>query len=291
MQSIENSRANQYRDRIVMITLYTLWQDTQTRLWHPVGLLRRVNDRYMFVYTKGAELAAFIPFQGMPDIYSKYESATLFPLFANRVLPKTRPEFKHLARWSGLDVNSHSIELEMLSITAGQRETDNIRLIARPELSADGFYYLTFFVHGMRYLDEKSLEVLKTLKRGSELSLLFETDNAYDQYAIAVENQDTPPCKLGYVPRYYAQDLRKALHDIDPEKRTVRVKKINHDAPLQLRLMCEIEVCLPKGHAPLVSDEYIPLYKPGVKPQVQPANKPPQKHAATRKKPTEPVPH
>lgn len=63
MQSIENSRANQYRDRIVMITLYTLWQDTQTRLWHPVGLLRRVNDRYMFVYTKGAELAAFIPFK------------------------------------------------------------------------------------------------------------------------------------------------------------------------------------------------------------------------------------
>lgn len=61
--------------------------------WSPIGRLEFDRGTYRFAYTKGARTAAgFTPFSGMEDLEQIYESNDLFPVFANRLLPKSRPE-------------------------------------------------------------------------------------------------------------------------------------------------------------------------------------------------------
>jgi hypothetical protein len=74
-----------------MKTLYLAWQDPEGRRWLPVGRLSFDGHVYRFVYTKGAKQSPrFVPFGAMRDLHVVYESAVLFPLFANRLLSKTR---------------------------------------------------------------------------------------------------------------------------------------------------------------------------------------------------------
>jgi len=59
---------------------------------------------YRFAYTNGARsVDGFIPFDGMEDLEAIYESANLFPLFHNRLLPKSRPEYRQFLEWNGFD--------------------------------------------------------------------------------------------------------------------------------------------------------------------------------------------
>lgn len=72
--------------------------------WGPIGRLEHADGVYRFVYTKGAEtLPGFRPFHGMDDLNRIYESDDLFPVFKNRLLPKSRPEYDAYLRWSGFD--------------------------------------------------------------------------------------------------------------------------------------------------------------------------------------------
>ena len=74
-----------------MSKLYVAWQDPETRRWSAVGRLSREGNAYVFVYTKGAELSpSFTPFPRMAHFDVVYSSDTLFPLFANRLLTKSR---------------------------------------------------------------------------------------------------------------------------------------------------------------------------------------------------------
>ena len=60
--------------------------------WSPIGRLEFDQATYRFVYTKGARTAVgFTPFSGMEGLEQIYESNELFPVFANRLLPKSRP--------------------------------------------------------------------------------------------------------------------------------------------------------------------------------------------------------
>ena len=78
-----------------MKVLYLAWQDPDQRNWVPVGKLSFENGFYHFVYTQGAKkFPNFVPFGRMTDLYATYESKELFPLFANRLLSKSRPEYK-----------------------------------------------------------------------------------------------------------------------------------------------------------------------------------------------------
>jgi hypothetical protein len=94
-----------------MKTLYLAWQDPEDRHWFPVGRLSFDGHVYRFVYTKGAKQSPrFVPFGMMRDLHAVYESVVLFPLFANRLLSKTRPEYRDCLAW--LDVPDHSISQE-----------------------------------------------------------------------------------------------------------------------------------------------------------------------------------
>src|SRR5712691_11405148 len=101
-----------------MKALYLAWQDPASREWLPVGRLTYENKRYRFVYTSGAKKSKnFFPFGRMRDLESVYESTDLFPLFANRILSKSRPEYQQFLHW--------------LNVT--EDEADPLALLARTE--------------------------------------------------------------------------------------------------------------------------------------------------------------
>src|SRR5258706_16263900 len=72
--------------------------------WSPIGRLEFDHGTYRFVYTKGARTAVgFTPFNGMEDLEEIYESNELLPIFANRLLSRSRPKYEAYLQWSGFD--------------------------------------------------------------------------------------------------------------------------------------------------------------------------------------------
>ncbi len=135
-----------------MKTPYLAWQDHEDRRLLPVGRLSFDGHVYRFVYTKGAEQSPrFVPFGVMRDLHVVYESTVLFPLFANRLLSKSRPEYRDFLAW--LDVPEHAAEpLVLLALTEGMRATDTLMVFPYPEKSSDGKPHVRFFSHGLRYV-------------------------------------------------------------------------------------------------------------------------------------------
>ena len=84
--------------------LYVAWRH-QAELhqgWGPVGRVEHDDGIYRFYYTRGARtLEGFKPFTEMANFDEVYESNELFPLFANRLLGKQRPEYERFVRWGG----------------------------------------------------------------------------------------------------------------------------------------------------------------------------------------------
>ena len=64
-------------------SLFVIWQDAESRRWHPVGRLTKKDREYRFEYINGAsEAPSFTPFAGMRELDCVFVSDTLFPLFA-----------------------------------------------------------------------------------------------------------------------------------------------------------------------------------------------------------------
>jgi hypothetical protein len=135
-----------------MRKLCIFWQNPDTRRWYPVGMLTRTADMYNFVYTKGAkEAKGFIPFGRMRELDRIYRSSELFPLFANRVLARSRPEYDQYVRWIGAD-NDPDDEMLVLARTGGARATDSLTVYAKPEPNERSEFDLLFLCHGIRHL-------------------------------------------------------------------------------------------------------------------------------------------
>ena len=101
--------------------------------WSPIGRLEFDDGIYRFVYTKGARTATgFTPFSGMEDLEEIYDSNELFPVFANRLLPHSRPEYEAYLRWSGFDPANPPDPIAVLGVTEGIRRTDMIELFPCP---------------------------------------------------------------------------------------------------------------------------------------------------------------
>lgn len=84
-------------------TIFLAWQDPLKRHWYPVGRLSSNDRRFLFVYTGGAieaqKTGRFSLFATFPDLHGLYQSETLFPLFANRLMPASRPDFPKFLEW------------------------------------------------------------------------------------------------------------------------------------------------------------------------------------------------
>lgn len=239
-----------------MKQLYLAYQDSQSRSWHPVGLLTMdEGGTYRFVYTKGAEKIPNFCFGRMGDLNAVYESTDLFPLFSNRLLSNSRPEFKKHLVW--LNIRNDD-PLTMLAITEGIRGTDTLEVFKCPTRNKKGEYDVVFLIHGLRHLPPHAVERVNTLKRGDRLFLVLDPQNKYDREAMALRT-DEPVEIIGYCPRYLSPDFSELLLKNRREDVVVSVERINTDAPLNLRLLCRIIAPWPDNFEPCSREEFMPL--------------------------------
>ena len=111
--------------------LFVAWRSPETTggRWGPVGRLEHGTGGYQFLYTRGAKtLAGFQPFPEMPRLDVVYELDELFPLFANRLLSKSRPEYQAYLTWGGFDPNDTPDPIGLLGVTEGLRATDQVEV-------------------------------------------------------------------------------------------------------------------------------------------------------------------
>lgn len=241
-----------------MSALFVAWRggDPQNGVWGPVGRLEFHSGIYRFSYTRGAQtLTGFHPFQQMGDLNAVYESETLFPLFANRLLSDSRPEYDAYLCWGGFDPNNPPEPISILGVTQGIRQTDSVEVFPCPAPDIDGCYINRFFLHGLRWASPTALDRIARMKSNEVLSLVPEPQNKFDSQAVAVQTADGEP--LGYVPRYLARDIGRLLSDCSYIK--LFVERVNGDAPLQQRMLCRLHACWPEGFQPCSDEAFWPI--------------------------------
>jgi len=152
-------------ERITMNTLYLAWQDPLSRRWFTIGRLTTDEGGYRFVYTQGAreaqQLGQFQPLSSFPNLDGLYWSDELFPLFSNRLLRPSRPDYREFTEWLDCPgcVND---PIALLARSGGQRGTDLLQVFASPQREASGEYRTHFFVHGLSHLPAPCRERAET---------------------------------------------------------------------------------------------------------------------------------
>lgn len=240
-----------------MKTVFLTWQDHFDRARWPVGKLTYEEGRYRFAYTRGAKKSPrFMPFDAFPKLDVVYESVQLFPLFANRLLTKRRPEYPEYVEWLNLP-SSEQEPIAMLARSGGERATDSLEIFPCPEPDEQGQFQVQFFVRGIKHMLQPAVdEYLATLQPGTPLLVMSDFQNVIDPLAVALRSLK-PVLIVGYCPRYLTDDfygvLGKSFKSI-----SVVIERVNLTAPSQLRLLCRLTADWPSGFVPCNSEIYQP---------------------------------
>lgn len=241
-------------------TLFLAWQDPNSRSWFPIGRLTFDGTNYQFTYTQGVleaqQKCGFEPLPSFPRFGEVYTSTYLFSVFANRLMPKNRPDYSSFIHWLNLTQNE-SDPIAMLARSGGRRETDTLTVFPIPEPDSEGRYRLHFFLHGLRYLPPCAIERINRLETGENLWLAHEFQNQYDSKALTLNTEDHHI--VGYCPRYLNSEIFEVLLR-NPSLVEVRVEQVNlPPTPLQFRLLCNITAQCYNDFRPFSSYEYQPL--------------------------------
>ncbi len=252
-----------------MITLFMSWQDPKSRAWHPIGRLSCEPDRFRFEYVRGvqdAQKQGFEPLPSFGDLDRIYEAETLFPLFSNRVLNASRPDYGEFLSWLGVaDADGSSQPLELLARSGGQRVTDQLEVFPMPSALGDDRYSVRFFVHGLRHMSPDAVMRASSLESGNRLHVMHDFQNPVDRCALMLRNAesyDGDVYPLGYTPRYlFADCFDRMMKDTDWPK--IIVEKVNPaPAPIQFRLLCRAEMQLDTGVTPFSGKRFRPVTAP-----------------------------
>lgn len=243
-----------------MKTLFLAWQDPKTRLWFPIGKLNYDGEYYQFIYTQGAKKAQaesqFQPLISFPNLDKIYQSPALFPLFSNRLMPRSRPSYKNYIEWLNIPENEDE-PITILARSGGQKATDTFEMFAKPELDQNGHYQIQFFARGVRYFPESSIERVNDLQEDEPLFLVHDPENKYDPFALLIQTEDH--YNIGYCPRYLTKDIYKLMQK-SYQPIHVCVARVNlNPTPIQLRLLCNLTAEWPSDFQPFSDEEYQPL--------------------------------
>jgi hypothetical protein len=242
-----------------MKRLFLTWQDKESRKWYPVGELQFNDGVYRFFYLKGAEdaksKANFQPLVSFPDFREVYESSDLFPMFSNRVMPRSRPDYQQVIEFLALQ-ESDNDPLAFLARTGGAKVTDQFEIFCFPELDSNSEYHLNFFAHGLRYLPSSSIERISKMQSGDQIFVALDLQNSFEKNALLLHTKDN--YVVGYCPSYLLDDLAEYVPgSFDFE---VMVERVNNgSSPLQFRLLCRIVFPQTSHHRPFTSKAYSPV--------------------------------
>ena len=244
-------------------TLFLAWQDPNERSWVTVGRLDQKNGTYVFRYTQGAEDAkarGFDPIVSFPDLYRTYESDEIFPLFANQVLSRNRPEFDDFVEW--LSIPKDEADPVAILARTGDQVTDTLEIFPYPTQLSEDTYVVHFFVRGLRHQSECAIERVQELTPGDPLRLMLDVQNEHDANACMLrtaEREERPKHLMGYLPRYLARELAQLSWE-QMANSTVEVVRVNPSpAPVHFRILCRLTMTWTSDHAPFDAPVYQPL--------------------------------
>lgn len=240
-----------------MRKLFLTWQDKESRKWFPVGTLVFDGELYRFFYVKGAlearDEANFQPLISFPDFREIYESDELFPMFANRVMPASRPEYKQTIELLAIPEGDDD-PLAFLARSGGAKVTDKFEIFCAPKLE-NGKYNLRFFAHGLRYVPEGAIKRISQMRREDRLYLAHDFQNPFEADALQLHTRDNHI--VGYCPSYLLDDMNRLRRREDIE---VCVERVNDEsAPLQFRLLCRLLFPQTENHRPFTAGKYEPV--------------------------------
>lgn len=244
-------------------TLFLAWQDRSetSRRWYPVGRLDTDTSKplYRYRYTRGALRAqqevGFPLVLDFPELEGDYKSRALFPMFANRIIARGRPD--RLTYLEHLDLADSADPIEILAANGGWRATDSYEVFPKLRKRADGSFRYRFFLHGWRYVSEAAQERLQSLRPDEELYLSIELTNPTGNLALQVQTLDYH--MIGWAPRYLVLDLTTALKTSFRYK--ARVVRVNpQPAPMKQRLLIEMSGNL-GAYEPMSGKDFAPLVR------------------------------
>lgn len=240
--------------------LLVLWQDPATRAMLPVGVLSYDGHQYRFEYLPAAHRSRdFRPLLGFKDLGASYLSEDLFPLFRERVLDPTRPDFARVVERLDMDA-SRATPWEQLVRTGGTSEGDTLQVTPVPHAVGEG-WACTFLAAGMRYSTTKSVLTargatgpvtigefeasLDRLRPGGVLDLELELNNSYSGDAKLMLHGDAV---IAYLPDWLAKLCSAPWKKQVPmEAKVIRVN--DRSAGWHLRLLVELTVAEPYAEA------------------------------------------
>lgn len=239
-------------------TLFVAWRDPAGSI-HPVGrLVRRIGpsgEHYAFAYLKLAErLEDFEPLPGLPDLHRRYDSDALFPVFANRVMPRSRPDYDLLA--SRVDLSGDADPFEVLARTGGRRATDRIEVFAAPERTGADETSVLFFARGIRHV-AGAADAVASLREGDRLLVVDDPSNAFNPRALVLRTRDRR--QIGWIPDYLVDHVHD-LRQLNASEPTVEVEHVNdRDVAPHMRLLCRLRAPLPHGYVPFSDARFQPI--------------------------------
>ena len=239
-------------------TLFLAWQDqVTTREWYPVGRLDAdINEpffkfRYIYGAKRAMEQARFAPLIEFPSFDQVYTSKELFPLFKNRILNRSRPEFEDYLK--GFDLCDEADPIEILSINGGNRVTDSYEVFPKIRKEADGSFTCRFFLHGTRHINEPARSRLDKLEEDEPLYVTLELTNPVSKVAVQIQTLDYH--MIGWSPRYLVYDLTKAMKE-HPEYKARVLKTYTSDSfSWMRRILVEMSGSWTK-HKPMSGKEF-----------------------------------
>lgn len=236
--------------------LILAWRNPENRRWTPVGNLSYKDKLYYFNYTNGVKGTKFQTFGQMNSLNTTYVSEKLFPIFENRLLSKSRPEYNDFLNWLGVDNINTDDRLMELSRSRGIRATDELQLFPIPEKNNNNSYEVLFFSHGISHISEHYIQRLSKLNINDTLPIMKDVQNEVDPLALSLRAQGDPAELLGYCPAFFVKDFNK-LMEINGNKNVhVTVEKINSTAPLQLKLLCKLTTKWPSNFKPFSGKDF-----------------------------------
>ncbi|MEY2830899.1 MAG: hypothetical protein RLZZ574_157 [Cyanobacteriota bacterium] len=243
-----------------MKKLFLAWQNPETRRWFPIGQLTFDGENYYFVYTHGVEQAQaesnFRLLHSYPELDRIYTSPEIFPLFSNRLMRTSRPDFvDYIESLNFPQGETHPITI--LARSEGRKATDTFEVFPYPERKEDGTYEIHFFVRGLRYMPKASIERVNQLQLKEVLYLMQDIQNTFDSNALLLR---TKKChNLGYCPRYLTADISQLLKQ-NPRSILVEVEKVNlAPNPMQFRVLCKMQIKVENNFNFLAGEEYQPI--------------------------------
>ncbi|MDQ3680032.1 MAG: hypothetical protein M3378_05715 [Actinomycetota bacterium] len=246
------NEASEHQER----SLFVSWRDPDVGSIYPIGrLVRRIGangERYSFAYLKMAEhLERFEPLPGLPDLHERYNGERLFPVFANRVMPRNRPDYDLLA--SRVDLQGDADPFEVLARTGGRRATDRIEVFAGPERTVEGETSVLFLARGIRHIDGAA-DAVASLHPGDRLALVDDTKNEYNPRAVLLRVSDGR--LVGWIPDYLVEHVHE-LREYNGADPTVVVEHVNDDSvATHLRLLCRLHAPWPDGYVPFSGPDF-----------------------------------